>query len=428
MAAGRWMDLRAAAARIGPGARVLLGGCGGMPAALIAALRAEPGLWRGVTLTGAFVPGIDEEDLTTVGTDTRVETIFTTPGLAAGAAAGRRVAHLPLHYSAFWARLARPGVVDWVVVTLPPPRADGTVSLGVACDFAPAALAAGARAIGIVNPAMPDPPGAPRWPLERFEALAEGPAPLALYDTGPPDAASRAIARRIVALIPEGATLQLGIGRLQRAVLEALAEDAPPGLGYHAGMISGPILPLLEEGRFPRGVTTGVAVGPEGFAAAVARAPGLRFAPVGHTHALPVLAALPRLVAVNSALAIDLTGQVSAETVAGRQTGGQGGMVDFARGARAAPGGLSILALPATARGGRVSRIVAALPPGTAVSMARADVDLVVTEHGVADLREASLAERAERLAALAAPAHRDQLWADWERRDEPRPEEGRRP
>lgn len=417
MAAGRWTTLRQAAALIAPGSRVLLGGCGGMPAALLDTVRADPDLWRDLTLTGAFVPGIDDADLTALGLRTRVETVFTTPGLASGAAAGRPVAHLPLHYSAFWARLARRGVVDWVVVTVPPPRADGTLGLGVCCDFAPAAIDAGARLIGIVNPLMPDAATGPRWPADRFAALAEGPADLPAYDTGPPDPVSRAIAAGIVALIPPGGTLQLGLGKLQRAVLEALAAADLPDLGFHAGMISGPILPLLEAGRFPRGVTTGVAVGPPGFAAAAAARPDVAFAPVGRTHDAAVLAALPGLIAVNSALEIDLAGQASAETAAGRQTSGQGGMVDFARGARASAGGRSILALPATARGGTVSRIVAGFAPGTPVSVARADVDTIVTEYGTADLREASAAERAERLVALAAPHHRDQLWSDWELR-----------
>lgn len=408
MAAHRLVTLEAAAGLVAPGARVLLGATGGLPHALLHAVRAQPDLWQRVTLTGAFIPGINDDDLTAVGTDTRVETIFATRGLR-----GDRVAHLPMHYSGFWQRLARPGVVDAVVVTVPPPRADGTVGLGVTSDFAPGALAAGALAIGVVNPAMPDVADGPRWPVARFAALAEGEAALAPYDPGPPDAAARAIAGHVLGLLRPGDTLQLGLGKLQGAVLEALAEAAVPDLGFHAGMISGPMLPLLHAGRFARGVTTGVAVGPEGFAPEVARLPGVRFAPVGETHAQATLARLPGLLAVNSCLEVDLTGQANAEALGGRQISGQGGLVDFLRGARASSGGRGVLALQATARAR--SRIVARLARDAAVSVARADVDYVITEFGVADLREASLAERAERLVAIAAPAHRDALWVAWE-------------
>ncbi len=117
---------------------------------------------------------------------------------------------------------------------------------------------------------------------------------------------------------------------------------------------------------------------------------------------------------VNSVVQVDLTGQANAEYVGGRQMSGQGGMVDFVRGSRASSGGLAILAMPATAKGGHSSRIVASLPGGTPVSVSRADADLVVTEFGTADLREADIETRALRLIAIAAPQHRDALWAEW--------------
>jgi acyl-CoA hydrolase len=142
----------------------------------------------------------------------------------------------------------------------------------------------------------------------------------------------------------------------------------------------------------------------------VAGMAGLRFRPVGETHALATLAACAGFVSVNSVLEVDLTGQANAEALGGRQISGQSGLVDFLRGARASDGGRAILALPATAAGGRKSRIVPRLAAGTPVTVARGDVDLVVTEYGVADLREAGLAERARRLTAIAAPAFRDGL------------------
>jgi acyl-CoA hydrolase len=219
------------------------------------------------------------------------------------------------------------------------------------------------------------------------------------------DATSRAIADRVIALLRPGDTLQLGLGRMQTAILAALARAGIPDLAYHAGMISD----AIRADTFPRGITTGVALGTRAFYGRLADLP-LTIADVGQTHAPATLAALPAFVSVNSVIEVDLSGQANGEWLSGRQISGQGGMVDFVRGARASVGGRSILVLPATAAQGAKSRIVPHLDPGTPVSVARADTDIVVTEHGVAHLRDASLSERAHRLAAIAAPAFRADL------------------
>ena len=219
----------------------------------------------------------------------------------------------------------------------------------------------------------------------------------------------------MLGLLRPGDTLQLGLGRVQAAVLAALPASGLRNLGFHGGMISTPISSALDQGLFSRGLTTGVALGDAGFYADLPRHARIRFQPVGVTHAQATLAAIPRLIAVNTVIEIDLSGQANAEARGGRQVSGQGGLVDFLRGARASAGGRSVLALPATAQGGRISRIVAALDAGTPVSVARADVDMVVTEHGVADLADQPLARRAERLIAIAAPAFRDALSAGWD-------------
>ena len=398
-----------AAALIGRGAgRILLGGCTADPGAVLQAVIAEPDLWQGIVLTGAFIPGVNERDYAAIGQGTTVETIFTTAGLRRGRA--QRVQHLPLHYTDYAARLARPGIVDLIYMTVPPPGPDGSIGYGLACDFAPAAVAAGARLVGVVNPRMPDMPQAPRLPRDRFAALVWDDAPLPELPEAVPDAQSLAIADHIIGLLRPGDTLQCGLGKLQSAVLARLMDAGLRDLGYHAGMIAPGILPLIRAGIFTRGVTTGVVLGTADFYAEVPSIPDLRMLPVSQTHAIARLAAIPALVAVNSVIEVDLTGQANAEYLEGQQVSGQGGMVDFMRGARASSGGRSILALPATAAGGSKSRIVATLPHGTPVSVARADVDMVVTEYGVADLREASLPERAARLSAIAAPAFRDAL------------------
>lgn len=391
--------------------RILFAGCTGEPVALVDALAVEPDLWENICITGAFIPGVNDRDYSALGQNTTVETIFTTSGL--GPKAKGRVAHLPLHYSAYWNRLARPDVVDLVMMTVPPPAADGTVGYGLACDFTPAAIGAGARLIGVINPKMPDVSYGPRLDVSRFEAMVEGDNPLPELAQPKVDDQSLAIARNVIGLIPANGTLQLGLGKLQKAVLESLAAAGRYDLAFHAGMISDAVLDLVEQGGFQQGVTTGVALGGNEFYARVNRRNEIRWRPVSETHAHAVLSGLDGLVSVNSVLQVDLSGQANAEHLGGRQMSGQGGMVDFVRGARASRGGRSILALPSRAGNG-TSRIVTALPQGTPVSVARADVDIVVTEHGVAELREADLDTRAERLIAIAAPEFRSSLAQQW--------------
>lgn len=386
--------------------RILLGGCAADPVEMLDVVESDPEIWQNIITTGAFIPGVNDRDYSALGQGGSVETIFVTPGLRAGFALGR-VNHLPMHYTAFHDRIARPGIVDFVIINVPPPQS-GSVGLGICADFAPAAIAAGARLIGLVNPEMPDVKGAPRLSLDRFELLAETSVPLPELSIGKPDKISRNIASRIANLVPDRGTLQLGLGTLQTAVLEALR--GRNDLSFHGGMISDGVLHAVAEGGFARGVTTGVALGSREFYGRLASTTPIAFVPVDLTHGLHALRQIPRLISVNSCLEIDLTGQANVEYLNGAQNSGQGGMIDFIRGARASLGGVAILALPSTARRRSVSRIVVNLPQGTPVSVARSDIDVVVTEHGVADLREVGMATRRERLIAVADPAFRQAL------------------
>ncbi len=407
----------AAAAELANSAqRIFVGGCTSEPVAILDVVAADPDFWQKRILAGAFIPGVNDRDLSALGRNTTVEAIFITAGLRADRAAGN-VAHLPLHYSALWSRMARPGIADMAIITVPPMRKDGSFGLGLTQDFAPAVLAAGARLIGVVNPNMPDVLGGATISAARFEAIVESDAPLSELPVAEPDAISRAIAAHVVEQIPQAGTLQLGLGKIQGAVLEVLRQQDRRDVGYHAGMISDGVLNWVDEGGFGEktsGISTGVALGTRGFYDRLAQNSTVRFRSVNITHSLQVLSVIPSLISVNSVLQLDLTGQANGEYVAGRQMSGQGGMVDFIRGARASTGGRAILALPATARNGTISRIVPTLSEGTPVSVSRADVDMVITEFGIADLREASINERAERLIAIAAPTFRDTLTQDW--------------
>ncbi|MCX5577685.1 acetyl-CoA hydrolase/transferase family protein [Kaistia terrae] len=401
-----------AAALAAPRSRVYVAGCCGEPGAILDAVAADPELWRDVELLGAYIPGVNKRDLSALGQNTVARTIFATEGLRPGESAGT-VAIWPAHYSELYRHLAVPGAIDIAFFQVPPPRDDGTVGFGIAADFSPAPAFAGARLVAQINRNMPDVADGPRLPVERFEAFVEADQPLIAYDCGKRDPVIDAIGARIAGLVREGDTIQLGLGKMQQSVLEALGGHHD--LGFHSGMISDAILPLLDNRVFSRGVTTGVALGSLALYERVASLTQLRFRAVGETHAIGQLARIERFISINSVIEVDLFGQANAEILGGRQVSGLGGMVDFVRGARHSAGGRSILALPATAERGQRSRILAALPAGVPAGVSRTDVDCVVTEHGVAELRGASVDERAERLIAIAAPGFRDALAADWD-------------
>lgn len=407
------VSARTAASMTEGDGRIFIAGCASEPRAILDAVDREPDLWRNQILTGTFIPGVNDRDFSAFGIDTTVESIFATKGLRPGATRGQ-LDLLPLHYSAQWRHLATPGHVKIAYVEIPPPRSDGTVGLGVSADFALAPVAAGARLVGVINSRMPDMANGPVLPVDRFAAFVEDDHELPVYDAGEIDPATAAIGQQVAELLAPGDTLQLGLGKVQSAVLLALGKAGAGGLAFHAGMISTPMLDALDADVFSRGITTGVALGDGHFYDAVARRKDIRFAPVGYTHAQTTFSSMTRFISVNSVLEVDLHGQANGEFLGGRQISGHGGMVDFIRGAREARSGLSILALPATGGKGAVSRIVPRLAAGCPVTVARSDVDLVITELGTADLRYASTTERARRLIAIAAPAFRDELEHEW--------------
>jgi acyl-CoA hydrolase len=224
------------------------------------------------------------------------------------------------------------------------------------------------------------------------------------------DAVSAAIARHVAGLIPDGATVQTGLGRIPGAVLRALWDHQ--NLRIHSGLIGDGVLALREAGALGGGapITAGVAIGSATLYAAISD-PDFEFRPVSHTHAAEVVAGLERFVAVNSALEVDLFGQAYSELTPSGLMSGPGGATDFARGARLA-GGLSIVALPSATKGR--PRLVSPEQAGSLVSMSRFDIDLVVTEQGVADLRGKGHSARARSLIAIAHPDHREALARSW--------------
>jgi acetyl-CoA hydrolase len=322
---------------------------------------------------------------------------------------------LPCHYSQL-PTLMRSGAlrIDVLLLQVSPPDANGGHSLGLAHEYLLAALEVARVVIAEVNPDVPWVSGERTLLAQDFDLLI--PSAFAPIDaaTPRPGATEQSIAGRVAALVEDGATLQLGIGNVPEAVLAALRDRRD--LGLHSGSVGDGIVGLSESGALTnarktidRGVSVaGVLMGSSRLRQWAHHNHGLQMRGTDYTHNPDVLASIDRLVAINSAIEVDLTGQVNAEVAAGAYVGAVGGAMDFLRGAARSRGGLPIVALPSTVGQGSGSRIVAAL--SGPVSTPRADAGLIITEHGVADLRGQPLAARVRRMLAIAAPEHREAL------------------
>ncbi len=387
------------------GGRVFIQGGAAEPLQLLEVFEREPDLAAGLTFLGALVPGVNRRDWAAGGA--RSEGTFVSADWRPSFEAGRFTLRPQTWFQTYHWLAQTP--LDAVVMQVSPPDADGLCSLGVAADMAPAVMDRAVFKAALINPAMPRTQG-PAIPLAAFDVVAETDAPLLAYDAGGLDPAFAVIAGRIAELIPDGGVLQFGIGKVGVAALAGL--EGRRGLKIHSGMVTEPLLAALDGGVFDD-VLTGMAMGTDALYQRCGEDERIRFAPSSFTHDVGVLAQIPRLVAINSSLEVDLFGQANAEFMGGRQISGIGGLTDFLRGARLSAGGVPIVALAATAKGGSLSRIVPKLEMN-AVSVPRADLAVVVTEFGTADLRGLTLEGRAQALIGVAAPQHRDGLEAAW--------------
>jgi 4-hydroxybutyrate CoA-transferase len=329
-----------------------------------------------------------------------------------------RADYLPVRYSRIPDTFSPGGPLpaDAVLVQVSPPDRHGYCSLGPAVSTTVEVARRAPLVIAEINPRCPRTHGDSFLHVTDIDLAVETEHPPVAAPPGPVGEVERAIGRHVAGLIPDRATIQIGIGAVPQAILEALADHRD--LGVHSGMLCDGMVPLAERGVItgawksldPYKLAAGEAIGSQLLFDFVHDNPAVRMLPARLSHGLEYLRAQERFVAINSALEIDLTGQVNAEWLAGRQVSGLGGSFDFLEAAMYAPGGMSIVALPATAAGGKVSRIVPAFAGGTAVTAPRYAVDYVVTEFGVADLRAKTLRQRAEALVAVAHPAVRQDL------------------
>ncbi len=321
---------------------------------------------------------------------------------------------LPVHYSEL-PPLMRSGAfrVDVLVLQLAPPDEQGRYSFGLAHEYLVEASRQARTIIAEVNDQCPWTHGEHFLRAQDLAAVvrtSRAPLESPRVEPGPVE---DAIAGHVAGLLQDGATLQFGLGAIPEAILGRL--DHLRDLGVHSGTIGDGVARLVEAGVItnarksidPGVIVTGMVMGGRRAHAFVHRNPLVRFRGTDYTHGPDVLARVERFAALNSAVEVDLTGQINAELVGGTYVGAVGGALDFLRAARRSPGGLPIVALPSTA--GASSRIVARIDAAT-VSTPRSDAGVVVTEHGVADLRGLTLRQRVARMIAIADPAHREHL------------------
>jgi acyl-CoA hydrolase/GNAT superfamily N-acetyltransferase len=320
--------------------------------------------------------------------------------------------------------------VDVALIQVSPPDAHGFVSLGVSVDVVRAAVEAADLVLAEVNPHMPRTHGDSSVPVSRIDRLIPVETPLLELSPEAPGEVEQTIGRHVATLIPDGATIQVGIGRIPDAVLAALAGHR--NLGVHTEMLSDGVMRLAEAGvingscktLLPGKMVTSFVMGSAALYRWADDHPALELRPSDFTNDPTVIARNDRMIAINSALGVDLTGQVASDTLLGRFFSGIGGQVDFVRGASRARDGKAIIALPATARGGQVSRIRPAFEEGAGVVTSRGDVHFVVTEYGVADLWGRNIRERALALVEIAHPKFREELLAAARQRRYVRPDQ----
>ncbi len=307
--------------------------------------------------------------------------------------------------------------IDVALVQVSPPDAHGFCSFGVGVDTTLTAARQAKFVVAQVNDQMPRTFGDSFIHISDINAVVEASRPLCEMKPIAITDVHHAIGKNVASLIEDGATLQLGIGGIPDAVLLELAHHKD--LGIHTEMLSDSVIPLLESGvingackSIHRGkIVTGFVLGTKRLFDFVNNNPAFEFHPNAYTNDPYVISQNDKMVAINSALQVDITGQVCADSIGTYFYSGIGGQVDFIRGASRCKNGKPIIAIPATAKSGTISRIVPMLDPGAGVVTSRGAVHYVATEFGVAYLHGRTIRQRAEALIEVAHPKFRDELY-----------------
>ena len=403
-----WRDRTVSAgdaiANIRAGARVFVGSACATPRTLIAALEADPDRPAGVELVHFLTDGAGPAPGTV---SYRHRTWFVGSDMRDVDRSGR-LDYVPMSLAGV-PRLLEAGLLtfDVAFVQVAPPDEDGMCSLGVSVDVTRAAALSAGRIVAEVNPHMPRTGPDSRIPLDRIDALVEVDGPVIEYQHPSVGDAARQIARYVAHLIDDGATLQVGLGRVPNEMLRFLRERR--GLRIHSDVLTDPVVDLVEEGIVAGPIQASFAMGTRRLYDFLNGNPDVTLAPIEQVCDPAQLARLPALASVTQAFSMDLSGQVCTERLDGALYGGVATQPDFHRAAGQSAGGKPIVCLASTFADGR-SALRPLLEPGEPVAIPRQDVHWVVTEFGTAYLHGRSLGERAIALIDIAHPDHRDAL------------------
>lgn len=394
------------------------------PEELVRAMVARAEELRGVEVTHLMTFGCADYVQPRYADSFRHRSLFTGSNVRQAVNEGRGD-FVPVHLSEIPRLIATGDIpVDVALVHVSPPDEHGFCSYGVGVECTKAAAEKARSVIALVNRRMPRSLGDSFIHVSRLAQVVEADRPvLELPQSQGVGGVARAIGAHVAELIEDGSTLQMGIGEIPDAVLLFLKDKR--NLGIHTEMFSDGVVELFESGvvngeakTLHRGkIVASFVLGTKRCFDFLDNNPSVEFHPTDYVNDPFVIAQNEKMVAINSALAVDLTGQVCADSIGRQIYSGFGGQLDFVRGAARSKGGKPLIALPSTAKNGRITRIVDALEEGSGVVTTRADVHYVITEHGVARLHGRSLRERARELIAVAHPDFREELRAAARRR-----------
>ena len=412
----RIVDASEAVAAIRSGQQLFVHGGAATPSVLLQALVARAPELRDVGIVHIHIEGPAPHVAPEVADSFRHRALFIGPNTRDAVNVGR-ADYVPIFLSdipeLFTSRIVP---LDAALINVSPPDAHGYCSLGTSVDAAQSAIRAAHTVIAQLNRSMPRTLGDSFVHVDQIDLAVEVDQAPHPHRIAPVGDVERRIGEFVADLVPDEATIQMGIGSIPNAVATALRGKRD--LGVHTELLTDPVIDLVEAGavtgaakEINRGkIVTAFLMGSQRLYDFVDDNPMIEMRPVDYTNDTAVIRRFRHMVAINSALSIDLTGQVSADSIGTRFYSGVGGQMDFMRGAALAEEGRAIIALPSMAAGGSISRIVPVLALGAGVVTSRAHVRTVVTEHGVAELFGRSIRERVAALVAIAHPDVRDEL------------------
>lgn len=414
-------DAAQAVQHIKSGDRVVLGHAVGEPPYLVDAMVANAAAYENVEIVHMVAKGKAEYCKPEYAKNFRHNAMFVGPTTKEAIAQGRGD-FTPCFFSEVPQLFATDLPLDVALVQVTPPNAEGKCSLGVSVDYTLPAIRCAKTVIAQVNACMPWTEGESLVDVTDIDWFVRHDEPIIANQPPKIGPVEEAIGRNVASLVPDGATLQLGIGAIPDAVLLFLKHKKD--LGIHSEMFSDGVVELAEAGVItnakktlhPGKYVATFLMGSQRLYDFANNNPDVYMAPVDYVNDPFVIAQNDNMISINSCVQVDFMGQVASETIGQTQISGTGGQVDFIRGAARSKGGKAIIAMPSTVKG-KISKIVPQLDDGAAVTTSRNDVDYVVTEYGVAKLKGRTLRQRAQALIAIAHPDFREELMEEFHRR-----------